>query len=152
MEHRRDLGDHEHDLDEWPRLPVPREREKWPQKLAVVVHDQTTNPFREHAGVDTVRQIPSNASHRNAGRAEDIRPSFHISCSRYVCFHHVLPSWSSQSTKTTYIAWMLAALSHVGSRIVSATIRDPALYPSGSRKIRDIVRWLAITDLGSAVL
>ena len=29
-------------------------------------------------------------------------------------------------------------MSDVGSRIVSATIRDPALYPRGSRKSRDI--------------
>ena len=74
----------------------------------------------------------------HGGRAEVIRSSFHVSSLTYVRSDCVSPAWPSQNTKTRYIAWMVAALSDVGSRIVSATIRDPALYPRGSRKSRDI--------------
>ena len=74
----------------------------------------------------------------HGGAAEVIRSPFHLSSLTYVRSHYVLPAWPSQNTKTRYIAWMVAALSDVGSRIVSATIRDPALYPRGSPKSRDI--------------
>ena len=80
MVHKRDLGDHKHDLEMWRRTSrgieedlqrvaeaaSTRERERLSQDLGVVLRGDATNPFREHAGVDTVRQIPTDAFHEDA--------------------------------------------------------------------------------------
>lgn len=55
--------------------------------------------------------------------------------------------WCSPYSKTTYIEWMLAALHDEDKYIVSASIRDPTLYPFGSRKLMDITATCGVASL-----